>query len=493
VPVRFTNRHLLLVVALTLCGGIVRFATLDVQSYWLDETVTVEVVRGSLGHVLDRVVDSESSPHLYYILAWAWGHTFGFGEVGLRSLSALIGTATIPVIYVAGARLVDSSSGVVAAAVFAVNPLTIYYSQEARAYGLLILASAVTFVGFAILYTESGPPRRAPLALWAVSCCVALASHYFAIFLIVAEAATLLWLRPRVRRGLILAVVPIGLTGLLLLPLALEQRSHGYADWISEESLPSRCVQVVKQFLVGLDGPAEKATTTLAALLVLIGLWHLFRKGERRRKEGATAALIVGTLAVLSPLLISIVGTDYFNGRNVIAALVPSCVVVGACWASPPRLALLLLAAYAVLSIAIVGVFETDVRYQRDDWRDAARDLGEPGGARAIVVEPDVGRIPLRFYLPSARDLPRGGIRTREVVYVGMGEKPPGKAATAPEPSTLKPPAPGFRLVEQRRAKTYTILRFRSARPLTILPEIAAAKRFSTVSADQAVLVEPAD
>lgn len=485
------NRHLQAVTALTLFGGLLRFGTLDAQSYWLDETVTVDVVRGSFGQVLDRVVESESSPHLYYVLAWGWGQLFGFGEVGLRSFSALLGTIAIPVIYIAGARLIDARAGVAAAAVIAVNPLTIYYSQEARAYGLLILASAITFVGFALLYRESGP-SRAPLTLWAVGSCVALASHYFAVFLIAAEAATLMWTRPHLRRSLIAALVPVGVTGLLLVPVALKQRSHGYADWIAEDSLLTRCAQVVKQFLVGLDGPAERATAALAALLVLAGLWHLVRNSDKRRREGAAIAAAVGILAILGPLLIALAGADYFNARNVIAALVPFSLVAGACWASPPRFAHLLLTAYVVLSVFIVATFETDVRFQRDDWRGAAHDLGPPDGARAIIVEPDVGVIPLRFYLPSTTDLPRRGIRARDVVYVGMGEKSPGTAATAPEPRTLQPPLPGFRLVEQRRAETYTILRFRSRQPVTILPGIGIAKRFAHTTADQAVLVEPA-
>ena len=479
------------VAALTVLGGLLRFATLDVQSFWLDEAVTVEVVAGSLGDVFDNVAESESTPYLYYVLAWAWGNVFGLGEVGLRSLSALVGTITIPVTYAAAARLVDRRTGVVAAAVVAVSPMAIHYSQEARAYGLLILAAAVTVVGFASLYRETGPAQPRHLVLWAGASCVSVGIHYFAVFLVAAEAATLLWMRADSRRRIMVALVPVAVTGLLLLPLALEQRSHGFADWIGEDSLLTRCVQVVKQFLVGVDGPAEKVSTTVAALLVLIGLWSLRRRGEERRREGALVAGTIGALAILVPLVVALGGPDYFNARNVIAAFVPLAIVAGAAWAARSRVGLALLATYAALSLVIVGVVVTDPRYQRDDWRGAARDLGPRDRARAIVVAPDVGRVPLKLYVPSATELPLAGVEVREVVYVGMGDRSPGGGATAPEPATLEPPAPGFRLVEERRAQTYTILRYRSAAPVRILPRITRVNRFGESSDEQGALVQP--
>ena len=38
-------------------------------------------------------------PPLYYLLAWVWAEVSGLGAVGLRSLSALAGVATVPVAY----------------------------------------------------------------------------------------------------------------------------------------------------------------------------------------------------------------------------------------------------------------------------------------------------------------------------------------------------------------------------------------------------------
>ncbi|CAN5165883.1 hypothetical protein BH20ACT13_BH20ACT13_24020 [soil metagenome] len=85
------------VAGLTTLGALVRFATLDRQSFWLDELVTVSLLHQSFGDMLTAIPESEASPFLYYVLAWPWTRLAGFGEIGLRSLSALVGAAIVPV------------------------------------------------------------------------------------------------------------------------------------------------------------------------------------------------------------------------------------------------------------------------------------------------------------------------------------------------------------------------------------------------------------
>ncbi len=91
---------------LTALGAAMRFASLDVQSYHHDEVITaMRVIPGSFSDMLHAVKNSESNPPLYYVLAWGWAKAFGTHEVGLRSLSALLGTATVPLAYCIGAEL----------------------------------------------------------------------------------------------------------------------------------------------------------------------------------------------------------------------------------------------------------------------------------------------------------------------------------------------------------------------------------------------------
>ena len=127
-----------------------RFASLDLQSYHHDEVITaLRVIPGSFGDMLHAVKVSESNPPLYYVLAWGWAKAFGTGEVGLRSLTALFGAATVPVGYLIGRQLASRRAGLVLAALIAVNPMLIWYSQEARSYALLVFFGALSVFFFA--------------------------------------------------------------------------------------------------------------------------------------------------------------------------------------------------------------------------------------------------------------------------------------------------------------------------------------------------------
>ena len=48
---------------------------------------------------------AEWNPPLYLIVAWPWAKVFGTGEVGLRSLSAILGVGLVPLLYLCGREL----------------------------------------------------------------------------------------------------------------------------------------------------------------------------------------------------------------------------------------------------------------------------------------------------------------------------------------------------------------------------------------------------
>src|SRR5262249_17237538 len=155
-----------------------------------------------------------------------WTRVFGVSEVGLRSLSALIGTATVPIAYLAARTLTPRREAAIATCAFAaVSPVLVWYSQEARAYMLLVLLGALSFVF--LLRALRGGDRR-DVVWWAVVSALALCTHYFAVFAVLPEAAWLL--RSRVRWAWP-AVGVVGAAGAALVPLAIHQRNQGHTSW----------------------------------------------------------------------------------------------------------------------------------------------------------------------------------------------------------------------------------------------------------------------
>ena len=128
------------------------------------------------------------------MLIWGWSRVFGTGMLALRLPSALAGIATVPVAWGIGQQLAGRRAAIATAALVATNPLFVWYSQEARAYGLFVFVAALAM--WCWLRADADPtPGR--LTAFAASGAAALTTHYFAVFLL---APMCLWLlRPRRR------------------------------------------------------------------------------------------------------------------------------------------------------------------------------------------------------------------------------------------------------------------------------------------------------
>jgi mannosyltransferase len=461
--------------AIVAAGAALRFATLGVQSFSGDEGVTVALVELVLGDMLETIPDTESTPPLYYLLAWLWAQLFGTGEVGLRSLSALLGTLTIPVAYAAAARLVSHRAGLVAAALTAASPLLVWYSQEARSYALLILLAALSLLFFARALEED---RRGPLVWWAVVSALALATHYYAAFLVVPEAAWLV-LASRRRAPPLVATGAVLAAGVALLPLALDQRDTGnFTAFIEDISLTQRLKEVPKKFLGGEQGtPGDYGTLVealipLAALLAAGALVLLVMRARPDERRGALLAGGLAAVAIGVPVAMALVGFDYFAAYLLVAAWVPTAVAVAggfgaerAGWVGVAG-AVALTLVFAAASIA--AAVEEDL--QRPDHEAAALALGEPAVPRALVATPDNSTAPLRTYGPDLQALPGSGAEVSEIVLLGMASEDES-TRRRPGADPRRPPAPGFRLVELRDEDRFTLARFRSPRPVWVTRE----------------------
>jgi uncharacterized membrane protein len=479
------TRTWLPVVLLTALAAVVRFAALGQQSFWIDEIITVELVSKSLGGMLRELPGAESTPPLYYVLAWIWSRAAGVDEVGLRSLSALAGTLTVPVCYAAGRTLVSHRAGVIVAALSAVSPLLVWYSQEARAYGVFVLLGALSFLAFARALAE---PSRRHLGLWAAASSLTLLAHYFGVFLVGVEALVLLY-RHRTRATW-LATAAIGAVGLAVLPLAAYQVVHASSRWIRFVDLAGRIEDAVRQLL--LPGPqsifagagvAEGAGLRLwpvAVALLLGAVVVLLVLGSGDERRGGLVALGVGSATVALPVLISLAAAvatdgrgDVFLYRNVIVAWLPLAIVLGAALGAQ-RAGALGIAAAAVLaasSLAVVVHIATTPRLQRDDWRLVSQALGAPD-AQVVFLSPSWQIAALEHEAGGWRPLGPGA--TTDQVDLLVRRHVP---SYSPAVESVSLP-PEFERVETRVLQNWVLTRFRAPEPVYLdaaAPDVSPA------------------
>ena len=453
-----------------------RFATLDLQSYDHDEAVTaLRVIQPNLFDTLHFVSQSERSPPLYYVLAWLWAKPFGTGEVGLRSLSALIGTLTVLAAYWSARGFGSRRTWLVAAALVAFNPYLIWYSQEARSYALMVLL-VVLSIGCLVRCLREPTPRR--FALWALVASLAVLSHYFAAFVVVPEALWLL-LRSGRRRQAGLAVAALVAVGLALIPLAVGQEKSVTANRFTEIPLASRAGETLLNFVASEEPSPFAGRTSVdlvqagaavggALLLALAVVLLIARGSEDERRAGAlTGALAAAAIGV--PLLLALAGVDYLNPRNLIAALGPLLLLAAAGFGArgAGRLGIAAAASACVLFGLVNVAADVSAQMQRPDYRAAAQALGPTTGPRVIVTLLN-GYEPIDYYLGDVDTFHgrryRAGVRVREIDALSTNY-------------LVKTP-PGFRLVSRQKAGgIFIVWRFVSTRPRLVTPAEVAGRR----------------
>jgi len=434
---------------LIVLAAAIRFGTIATQSFWADEALTAYEVRLPFGAMINTVAHYETTPPLYFLAIWIWGHLFGTSEAGLRSLSALAGTALVPIGYLSARELVSRWAGLLTAAFVAVNPFLIWYSQEARAYMLLAAFAGASLLWFIRARRE---PSRRNLAWWASFSALAVMTHFFAGFVVAPEAVWLLWIHRT--RLVALAAGVVAVAQAAMVPFALIDTGHG-VRWIALTPRYYRIGQVPLEF--GLNTLYRRYTPTdgliVAAVVLVAALLLLAFGGDRRVRRGAAVAGSIAGIAILSPLLLGFVGHDFFLARNLIAAWLPLAIVVAAACAVPrARIAGGLLAT-ALIAIFVYGTVavQGDRFLQRPAWRTLARSLGTTSVPRAIMAADGTTADPLKIYLPRVSwveqptrrvlidEIDVIGTRTRESLIVAgpsssavaNGHKPPRSVGVA--------------------------------------------------------------
>ena len=186
---------------LLLAAGL-RFHRIDAQSLWYDEGNSARIAERSIQLILEGAA-GDIHPPLYYLVLSLWRGLFGAGETALRGLSAVSGIGLVGLAWWLGRRLFGIRAGLAAAALLAVSPFAVYYSQEARMYALLAVWAALASAWIVTLAlpgpstpsagsgTGSGQVRWPGAALYALATAAGLYTHYAYPFVMVAQAVAL--------------------------------------------------------------------------------------------------------------------------------------------------------------------------------------------------------------------------------------------------------------------------------------------------------------
>lgn len=380
--------HRLLIISLLL-AAILRIWGLGDESLWLDEGFTYRRAYVSLP-VLIADLKVQTQGIAYYVIERGWCRVFGTSEFALRFPSVIFGTLSVLALYLLAVRFFSRSMASLAALILAVNPFAVFYSQDARPYALFLLAALASLEFFALLLEEWNRRRVAGYLLFTV---LALYTHPFAPFLLVAQFAGLLIFRgdesrPEARRNIWQWIALFTVTFVLLIPQLLlvsdsigkKLSGTGPGSWIP---LPS-ILKLLGTFQHYFMTPYLAAT---AALTILVGLLLGWRC-EMSSRRALWFLVAIGLSFTALPWLLSRLISPIYIDRYTIPAVAAVALLLA--WS------LRMLPAWGrALASAVLLLFTVHAFYlyhtglDKDPWREAANEVAKRvrAGDRVLLVK----------------------------------------------------------------------------------------------------------
>jgi len=261
--------------------------------FWIDEGLSVGIAHHHLT-AIPGLLHQDGSPPAYYMLLNLWIRLFGDGERATHTLSLLFAIGCIPLAFAVGRSLHGRSTGLVCAALAAIDPYLTYYAQETRMYSLAAFLSLVVTLAYVNGILRG---RTAWVVVLVLSLDAMLYVHNWGLFLCVGlAAATALFARERLRlfgaaaAGVALLYAP-------WLPTLLSQARHTGAPWASAPSFHD---------LVLAPGAVFNGDAPLMAFALVggAGLASVVRRrGDEERVTVLTLAVTAGVTVLLAWLL----------------------------------------------------------------------------------------------------------------------------------------------------------------------------------------------
>ena len=382
-----------------LLAAALRFYDLGGESYWYDEVIMVRVAQGDIWSILEG-----GRPPLYIVLAHFWIKLFGTSEAATRSISALAGVLSIPLMYAVGRQLFDKRIGLISAFLMAISQFQIYYSQDFRYYSLFALTTLFSFYFYVLLLDTR---KILYFVLYVIASILLFYTHTFGVFILLVQNLYLLlkWNNYRtIKFQWILSQIFLLIAILPRFIISIQKVFIGKAgpmSWLPDPGILSPLTTIQYYIGAGLDYPAW-TTVFIAIAFFVVGTavyitwqgkekWLSYLRDFSNRKGFSgkeSELLLVGCwflLPIILPLILSKIFGPMYHNRYMISASPAFYILLAFMITKVSKVVPEFISLGLIVIVITPGLYEFYVTPVREQWREAAA-LVEKNGMKNDVI-----------------------------------------------------------------------------------------------------------
>lgn len=402
-------------------GLFIRIHGINTESLSFDEIYSLKLAGMTLPEIINET-SKDYHPPLYYALLHFWVILFGTTEISIRLLSALLGAAAVPAIFLLGRLIFSERAGLYAAFFSAASNINIVHSQEARMYTLLLLLAILSFY-FLHQILRNGGLRS---YIFFILCNAAMIYTHFYGFFVAAAGILLLILiavsgRNTERRSLMKPAGAVILSLLMYLPwlpvfLKQYRTAHSFL-WIPPATL-WQLPEAVTEF-----AGSGLLLIILLPLSVLVFLQPVMKNRRQSPSEqpgillalkkqepaGSILLLLWLIIPVLIPFLISILMQPIFLVKYTIASSSAFLLLCAGGLAEVKwkwgRISIIVV----IAALSFYNILQLHALPRGERWKEAAAYIDANAGSSDIIVFNSAECRDLYKYYSLRKDLASAG------------------------------------------------------------------------------------
>ena len=389
------------------------------QSVWFDEAYSIMLAKRSVSDLI-TLTSVDVHPPLYYLILKLWAGLFGFGEISLRSLSAITAGGAVFFGGLLIKKAFNNRIALTALPFIVLAPFLLRYGFEIRMYAFASLIGILaTYILVLALNATSRRNEIILYVIYVILVVVGIYSLYYMALIWISHLVWLIWLtlknnKSMFKSGWFISFIISFAIFIPWLPIFIKQISNGALAAISQSLNLNNLTGIFSFLSVYQPSWQLSAPVSMMVLFVIFATIFFSIKAFKIVSEKQKPYLVLLVIYALVPIIILAVislARPMYVERYLAHTIIGAYLFIGVAVAMVVyrnNSIKIWLSAGALLLIMIFGVFQLSQfgnynfqRLQKPTIKDLAAKITICDDQNMILAAGPYEAIELSYYLPN--------------------------------------------------------------------------------------------